>query len=380
MATFESIANSISDLVGPPLDQLALDPPTAALLRESSELLKASVSYLDYLPRGPVTKPIYAGLTDSSVINAHAVSLEEGDCVVIRSGIVLFLRLATNTLLCHRDVVSHIGDVSTCVDDVGTCLAKGLKDPEWLRRNWMLNRPQDAERARYADLLLSEALRFICFHEIGHVFHGHVDLANVESRIKMLNEIRPENLSESANLESQTLEMDADSYAATFTVTSTLDSGWARGIYALTNRPKDGTDSSFFWFQDATYLWSFASQLFFALLNHNDNLTKPLASSHPPFQFRQAYLTPAALEFFSKKLPHMTEAFSHSCVWGGIEAIKVACIAAGRKFGVEFEYDGETRYVKGFAAGLQHLEMLLDSWKQIRSRLIPLVRRGTLPE
>jgi hypothetical protein len=89
-------------------------------------------------------------------------------------------------------------------------LGHALSDPN---RLW----PNDPVRGDYASWLAWTARYFIFEHEFCHIFNGHLDWINKTTGFKALGEVGASSIPGLSNLDLQTLEADADCYAATHT-------------------------------------------------------------------------------------------------------------------------------------------------------------------
>lgn len=74
---------------------------------------------------------------------------------------------------------------------------------------WVVEKKQ---RHILLDVLMYMAVEFIILHELGHLYHGHLE---IDSCTRPLRKMIERNLEYEEQLESRTLEMDADAYATT---------------------------------------------------------------------------------------------------------------------------------------------------------------------
>lgn len=84
---------------------------------------------------------------------------------------------------------------------------------------WLFGLPRDDFAVRHQAALLSIALRFVLIHELTHLRYGHVGLLREHGGLLQLDE-RPVEHGQLDSLERQTLEWDADQFAALDVFTS----------------------------------------------------------------------------------------------------------------------------------------------------------------
>jgi hypothetical protein len=149
----------------------------------------------------PEMYPVYVGYVENQRMNAFAFVRDGYGFVGLYPGSLVTIYSFFSNLLAHPCLFPAIGDPSN--EEVWTSL-----DPAQIIRI-----PKDPARGAFAGLVSVLAIDFLFAHEIGHLMHGHAEFINRKLGLDVLAEFDANRAQTMDNLTSQTLEMDADSFA-----------------------------------------------------------------------------------------------------------------------------------------------------------------------
>jgi hypothetical protein len=166
----------------------------------------------------PLLPSVNIDFINNDGFNAVATKVGEKYYIGINWGSSLLLYDLFQRLMSNPSVFSNIGDNSK--DEVKKIYNPHITNFSTLMLASDTNEkagPKDLERQAHASLLTSLAIRFLFLHEYGHIVNGHVDLKGNLFNSFSISEIEKASLMFSP-LNSQTIEMDADRFAATFSI------------------------------------------------------------------------------------------------------------------------------------------------------------------
>ncbi len=239
-------------------------------------------NHSDFLrPRYPDAPEVNYSLINSDFLNAAAAAYNGNYFIGVNLGTCALLSDLFLKILACPDTFPHIGNPSLeSVEkkSISASLVNGFiyYDP---LNGTSSTKPNDSFRARYAAELVHHALDFLIFHEYGHIFRGHLGyLSSLSDTNANFNfDLFHTGVSDSA-LNSRTLEMDADSFAANNSYLKFVSIRYFNG------QIPDGLD---FVYKDLnTYFggWSFAVYSLFKLFNMTkfDELTAKRSNYPPP--------------------------------------------------------------------------------------------------
>lgn len=157
--------------------------------------------------------PIDIGIIDNIGLNAVATIRGDRAFIGIYRGIYRYMFSLFHRMLAHKKVLDWIGSPSgETLDDEDQLSVIPIDVVEFDALDASGARlPVDPNRTEYAKALTDIAFDFIVLHELGHLLNGHVALVQERFASKGIDEQSPP-----AGLDpllSQTLEMDADSFA-----------------------------------------------------------------------------------------------------------------------------------------------------------------------
>jgi hypothetical protein len=140
--------------------------------------------------------------------------------------------------------------------------------------------PQDEERRNLAVCLFHGALEFVRWHELYHVFDGHLDFCHVKDGTQLLQEYHAKPLTGISAEDRQALELSADTLATTYIVAHFVD------------RAKSAEEHNFLprcalSHRGLSRFLSFVFGTIFFLLSHFERpRSASVASSHPNARVR----------------------------------------------------------------------------------------------
>jgi hypothetical protein len=161
---------------------------------------------------------VYIDFIDNDKFNAVATKKEDRYYIGINWGSVLILYDLFQRIMTSPKIFPHIGDASK--EEIKKIYNPLITEFSKLILSNDLDRglgPKDVERKSHAATLTSLAIGFLFLHEYGHILNGHIDLKGNLFNSFSLSEM--ENDSNSFTpLNSQTIEVDADRFATTFSI------------------------------------------------------------------------------------------------------------------------------------------------------------------
>jgi len=264
----------------------------------------------------PTLSPIYFGITDNGIVNACAFPGMDKYFVGINWGSVYMAQLIFNRILADPRFLQHVGDPSeeSEQDSIVGWYKDAWPDARQLQRlGNIINPPKNATRRKYADYLEKEFIAFLLAHELTHIVHGHVDYNSQISSSQVYVERASGEDTREAKLTHQTLEMDADSGAASIQI-GTIKLKFTEPDTYLNPYWND------FYLEPATtvYNWSFAVSLFFRLFGDQPfKGTDLLDFTYPPDRVRQMIVQSVAITYIMDKWDN---SLVDSCVKAKVDA------------------------------------------------------------
>ena len=314
-------------------------------------------------------------------INACAYINSLGqDCLDLNVGTVSFYFAYMKSVMSDKEVFKEFG--SPNVESGG--IVTGVYEPR-KRAIFFTGEPKDPIRNSLSNLLSLIALRFVVAHEFGHLFNGHCDLLNtlyaVPKAEMIIKRIIPV-FSESYALDHRTMEMDADSAAATSSIDNIvmLYQCWEENKNIT---PYDGIGDRNQLFK----LWSFAVHSVFLIFEGLHKTDYSGLSFYLPNEARAMLVFNGAINALDEWIKHgvfaCTEQDKLLIEQQVLKGILEAEEYFNRKFGHNYNYiastHGNTMYVK-------YADEVLDYWnKKLRKKLekysrTPLYNPDTIDE
>jgi len=286
------------------------------------------------------------GFIDDINFNAFAIF---PNTIAVNLGSLAILLAIYRYMLATPQILPSIGDSS-----------KEVEPPpvSWLGFVDAAIMPKDPTRRAYSLYLASMAFDFLVRHELAHLRNGHVDFLNAEAGIQQILEINTQDSGINL-LDFQTMEMDADCYAARngfqwfisreaelYTDTQTLVAGGPN--------------------RQTAYLWLFAIHGFFlAFYEAAVAASEIQARTHPPTNMRQVIINATILEIITGPLAEMFR-----------EVVGPAVGDSSRAFAQLHGKNVDPTYAltainEEYQA---HSQRILSNWNSLRPRLLPFAR------
>jgi hypothetical protein len=226
--------------------------------------------------------------------NAVAGTEDGLHCIGINVGAGYVLMSLFDNMLSDPECLSHIGDPSIETphknfDPEGSEI--NLSDPLVRTRAY---EPKCPIRAQCATSLSNAAFYFLFFHELGHVFNGHIKWLEQTCGFNSLGERGASAIPGLNSLDLQTLEMDADASACGSILMWVL-----RAEKNLKNGgPRFPMDTGLGAPIDAIFLLIIAIHALFRIFSDEELTTEEelFKYDHPPAMFRQQYMAATFLE------------------------------------------------------------------------------------
>jgi hypothetical protein len=162
----------------------------------------------------PKLPSVYTDFVANPRFNAFAFKHQDRYFIAFHDGLPVILAMVVYRMLADRRLFPHVGDPGA--EAAGLPLFSQLSPNAALlsSANPGAVAPKDAKRHVYAIHLCHLVFDFLASHEITHIAHGHVDYKKAERGIPCLDESEWLPNTPGGNLESQAMELDADSTAA----------------------------------------------------------------------------------------------------------------------------------------------------------------------
>jgi hypothetical protein len=213
---------------------------------------------------------IHINFIDNKSFNAYSFKNNDSYYIGINKGTILNLYSFFNYSLSFPNVLSYIGNNENEIE------------PDFNINNLKeIIKPKDKQREIYAEGLFYFATLFLILHEYAHIINGHLDFINKKTNFifKIVN-----SLGKKSELNSQTLEFDADRYAANIVIKNIINR------YQNNLNLQEDIQPYFQSLEEAFFLWTFATYTVFRFLGKNEyNFEKLDKYPHPYPGFRQHY-------------------------------------------------------------------------------------------
>jgi hypothetical protein len=228
------------------------------------EVIEDLTKYNSNLPN------ININFINNNLFNAYSFKTNDSYYIGINKGTIINLYTFFNYILSFPNILNFIGNNEHEITPD--------YNPQYLNK---IIKPKDKEREIYAQGLFYYATLFLTLHEYAHIINGHLDFINQKRNFlfKIIN-----SLQKKSELNAQTLEFDADYYAANTGIKTII-----RRYQDNINLQEDKT-SYFESLEETFFLWTFATYTIFRFLGKNEyNLEKFDKYPHPAPGLRQYY-------------------------------------------------------------------------------------------
>lgn len=300
--------------------------------------------------------------------NARAGIRKEVDCIGINLGVIHILRNLFLSMLSHPRILPSIGNPSLERIRGPYNLSRVTASLEDFRTHTF---PNDQVRLQYCSHLFSCGFNFIFQHEFGHLFHGHVDWFKKTYGLWALSEVGASKTEKLRHIDLQTLEVDADGFAAIDVFAEILR------IYRTPQGAlRPATTNLFGKSEDAVFGVLFAIYSVFRLFADNENLDDEniLLRDHPPALYRQRFLLAQISEYVLEHEILSPPDFGRVTVSAMVEAEQAFSILTGKSV------LHANQLTEPFARSDTMIRQLASNWKLLRPELDLLKRGGELPK
>lgn len=154
---------------------------------------------------------VEVGFVDSPDFNAWAVTIDDVDVIGINAGVIPILLGTFRGILSNSDIFSDVGSEDGQEPVRNLAKISDLADDLWCLAG--VAPLKNAARDQRARDLADGALRYILLHELAHIINGHTSWLRLHGLTHLPERPEP-GTDEFAGLQRQTLEYDADMWAA----------------------------------------------------------------------------------------------------------------------------------------------------------------------
>lgn len=313
------------------------------------------------------SQTVAVGFFESLRFNAFARTDEQDQHLIALSGVVSITLLRVfNYLMAHHQVLPWIGSP----EPTGYEFEKHdvLNLTRFMNFEGIPGDPviKDQTRARAARWLYERAIDFIIFHELGHIWNGHTRYLNATYGLTSIDELSLIGDIGPAQLDKQTLEMDADGFAVRELLRRNYTSdGW---------RDPDLEKLSF---EGSTplVLALLAPYIVFRLFQDSSKLEEAQSFIHPPAPLRMRMMIG-----YAANLIHVNDIWSKPSLDLAHKTASIAALWGEHIFDL-FQNDRSGLKIVANAFGLEgsaYKRMLLANWAAIRPKLGLLKLGGEL--
>jgi hypothetical protein len=348
--------------------------PNPELKPGTSFLIERCRSYIAGLVAARCSDPSAVQIEVSWIANGQfnaIAGIEDGlDCIGINLGAGSILVSLFDNMLSDPECLPEIGDPSIELRHDGFDPATFEVDFSHPSVRKRAHEPKCSVRSKYATSLANAGFYFLFFHELGHIFNGHINWLEQNLGFRALSERGASSILGLDKLTLQTLEMDADSFACDAILM------WAlRAKHGATpNRPVIPMDTGLGTPLETIFLLVVSIYSVFRIFSDEEIISEEsiFDNDHPPAAFRQMYIMATFLAVI-EKYGIVEQAGFLECVGRAIGAVEKAF---KRMTGRKPAYSSNLDRVSELRSAV--LRKLLAHWKALRPQLDPLKRGGVL--
>lgn len=226
---------------------------------------------------------VYADFVLHPAFNAQAVFVSDMYLIVIFDGMPVVTTAVVRRMLSDQRLFRHIGNASLETDTL-PLYSQFTPNASSLSQTIKSLLPMDDDRLSYCNHLQNTVFDFIAAHELTHIAHGHLRYQSAEHGKPMIDELDWMSGSPEGNLESQTMEMDADFNAAKLMMQS-IDRLWK--VHATLQHPMN-----LYYDDRSKAVYDVAAAICIICRMFGDNSISGVdlsKSRHPPMRWRQMW-------------------------------------------------------------------------------------------
>jgi hypothetical protein len=338
-----------------------------------SHVLKNSRDLIEKMRRkNPELPDVYIDIIDNTTLNACATKSGQKYFIGIHAGTIFLIHDIFFRMMSSRNIFTDIGDITkegetkkifnAQLTDLGQlAVVKGQQE---------ILAPVSYVRGLLAQIFIDIAIEFLIAHEYAHIIFGHVDYCH-----SLLGTFEIEEATQKAAsgnsidpLISQTLEMDADSFATN------------RGMEILNllfNNPDFVVPDAQQFYKDwpsMIKMWVFSIYTFFRIFAHSNNSTFIKTDLHPPPSIRATLIMANIYSIFQIKYD--------TSILGEISKICIDAAFVVEKAFEEISEQGLDLASFNFSTkdeAFIHGQFLMKNWNTVRPLLVPFTHSPLAP-
>jgi len=242
---------------------------------------------------------VYIDIIDNSSLNACATKSGQKYFIGIHGGTIFLIYDIFFRMMSSRNIFTGIGDVTKEAETkkIFNAQLTDLGQLAVVKDQHEILTPVSYARGLLAQLFIDIAIEFLIAHEYAHIIFGHVDYCHSILGTFEIEETTQKSTTSKVidPLVSQTLEMDADSFATN------------RGMEMLnlifTNPNFAVPDAQQFYknWPSMIKMWVFSIYTFFRIFGHTNNSNSIKTDLHPPASIRSHLVMANIFSIFQVK-------------------------------------------------------------------------------
>jgi hypothetical protein len=335
----------------------------AKLTAELKVTLEDAVNYLK--PRYPQLPEINFDFIRSNIFNACVRQVDNKLYLGINIGTFFLLNDMFLKMFLSKGMFSNVGDTNIETEDKKILNAVIDSGNVCYFGSTTLH-PIDPTRYFYASTYTSFAMNFLIFHECCHIIRGHIGYATNKKHTIEWNEVETNKTIALDGLVSQTLEMDADSFAVNHAHITALSYIKSSGTLD-NNYPNVYSDLRTFYTN-----WGSAIYSFFRLCDINaPNNDFSKNRSHPPPSVRMSLITNNITTILSRDKSGDSKLVLE-------EILKSITIAEDAFASITFQERNPIVFFLNYPNTISYQHLLIKNWNNV----LPLIKPfsyGELP-
>ncbi len=317
----------------------------------------------------------YVNLVDEWTLNARTTKFNGKYFIGINAAAIVLLKVLFFRMLSNPKILISYGDILKEVESPKihnaqiTCIEHLYLQIDDLNP-LHFPVPKDPARKSIAEFLSYTAIKYLILHEYGHIVMGHLEYKNEVTNSFSFNEVFC--ITDSKNqlnpLISQTLEMDADSYATNASLSDLQ--------IIVENMGQLPDDVKFIYknFKESFSLWVFSIYSFFRLFgNKKDSVEQLKTSFYPTTGMRQISMVTLIAKLYAQNGKKYTDELFQIALQSSAQVEKSFAEISEQGIGlesIEFAVRPEAK---------EHFGIVLKNWNNVRPHLEPFAKANLAP-
>jgi hypothetical protein len=253
---------------------------------------------------------IYPCFLNNNNINAFVMKDEKKEYLLaIYAGFTHKIIKIFNLLLSNPDILPDLGNSK---GEVGGTVYDGSN----------ISFPNCKIRNAHAQYLSVLAEHFLFFHELSHIYDGHIEYFNTQTKKKFFMEFDPESRQKIGPNISMAMELEADMLATALNLEIVISFYEKEGSTMVSKVIDTPYDSLF----GIGFLWAFAISVLFSMFEFelgNIVANRNYIRTHPPSTTRELTIQTRAKNILSTRYPKYIKDISDGIVKGMVAAAPV---------------------------------------------------------